>query len=105
MSEPIHPIILVTEQIIQIDLPGKGSSGYTWTFKCRTKDILKITRQYIIPDKHLAGGSGIERFSITALQPGTCIVDFQLSRSWETDRPPLESKSYLFTVQAVPASA
>jgi predicted secreted protein len=95
-------ISLLENQTIQIDLPGKGTAGYTWTYKMRPKGILQIIQKYLVPERGLAGGTAVERFSVTGLETGECRIDFKLSRSWENDKNPLDSRSYLITV--LPAS-
>ncbi|MFI5148584.1 MAG: protease inhibitor I42 family protein [Bacteroidia bacterium] len=96
-------INILTDQTLQIDLAGKATAGYTWSYICRNPDMLRISRKYIIPDTLIAGGAGIERFSITGLKPGICHVDFKLSRSWEQEQIPLDSKSYLFHILPAPS--
>ena len=91
-------ISLNVNQSTQIDLIGLGTAGYQWTYKGENLDILKIEHSYITSKKVEAGGQGIERFSIIALKPGKCLIEFKQARSWEKDKKPLREKKYIIEV-------
>jgi len=94
----MEKIALKINESVQIDLPGKGTSGYAWHYKPELVTILRITNEYIPGDIKLAGGRSTERFTITGVSSGTCSVTFLQTRSWEKDKPPLDSKEFQITV-------
>jgi predicted secreted protein len=94
----MNRLTIKLNQTVQIDLPGKGTSGYEWSWTSQNKNMLKITQKYIVPEQVQAGGIGTERFSITGLEPGVCKVEFKQTRSWEKDKLPLDSMDYEVTV-------
>ncbi len=98
MEKQIEKIALKMNESVRIDLPGKRTSGYGWHYKPEFISILQIANEYIPGDMKLAGGSGIERFTITGVSSGTCSVTFLQTRSWEKDKPPLDSKEFQITV-------
>jgi predicted secreted protein len=81
-----------------LDLPGKGTSGYSWSVVAIPVGIVRITQEYLIPVEPMPGASGIERFTVTGIARGTCTLQFRLQRSWEKDKEPLDTKSYTVSV-------
>jgi predicted secreted protein len=91
-------ILLKLRESTSIDLPGKATSGYEWSFTADQAGILLITHSYFVPAKLQAGGTGTERFFLTAIAPGTCALHFRQTRSWEKEKEPLDTREYMVTV-------
>lgn len=94
----INQISLRINEHTEIDLPGKGSAGYEWTYISDVEGIIDIQHRYLPPEAGVAGGRGVERFTITGIKSGKCSVQFIQARSWEKDKEPLDRKAYVFTV-------
>jgi hypothetical protein len=76
-----------------LELPGLGTSGYSWVYEVGKKDqVVAISHQYIVPPNPAPGQRGIERFTITGVQRGSCVIDFKQVQSWAKDQPPLDTR-------------
>lgn len=80
----------------EIELPvGKGvtvilcsnpTTGFKWPEEAQISDpgVLEQTKhEYIAPTSDEVGAAGTEKFSFTALKPGTSTVSLEYSRDWE----------------------
>ena len=68
-----------------LDLVGLGSAGYSWVYDIDNKDIVSISHRYLVPPHPKPGDSGTERFTISGVKRGSCIIEFRHIRSWEKD--------------------
>jgi predicted secreted protein len=91
-------ILIKQSETINIDLPGKGTSGYAWSYSADNTDILLIIHTYIVPANLQAGSTGIERFALTGIAAGTCALHFSQTRSWEKDLEPIDKREYVVRV-------
>ena len=82
-----------------LDLVGMGTAGYTWIYNVDKENIVTISHQYIVPPNPKPGGRGIERFTISGIQRGSCIIEFRQIRSWEKDQPPLSVRKFQINVR------
>jgi predicted secreted protein len=75
-----------------LDLPGLGNCGYTWVCDVNKENNVKILHQYIVPPNPKPGERGIERFTISGVRHGSCVIEFRQIHSWEKAQPPLDSR-------------
>ena len=92
MTEPTA-ITLEPNAAYILDLPGLGNCGYSWVYDLNKDNIVKISHQYIVPADPKPGDRGVERFTITGVQRGTCVIALKQIHSWEKDQPPLDSRN------------
>ena len=76
-----------------LDLPGLGICGYSWVYDLKPANLVKISHQYIVPPNPKPGERGIERFTLTAVQRGACVLELKQIHSWEKDQPPLDQRT------------
>lgn len=80
----------------EIELPvGKGvtvilcsnpTTGFKWNEEAQISDpgVLELIKhEYVEPTSDKVGAAGVEKFSFTALKPGTTTVSLEYSRDWE----------------------
>ena len=73
------------------ELPGMGSAGYRWIPELDVTDVVEVTRQPTSPPaepRRMAGRAAAEQLVVSALQPGSAVIDFAQRRPWETDVSP-----------------
>jgi C1A family cysteine protease len=100
-------ISLTTGQVLEVQLPRKAATGYTWCLS--TKDIDKTIQQSIsqigdadfIHDanaatfngKVLLGQSGNQIIRYVGTSQGTTILNFELKRQWDKNSPIIDNYS------------
>jgi predicted secreted protein len=92
MSE-VTTIELRPKESWVLDLIGRGPVGYSWVYDVDNEGIVRISHQYIVPPNPKPGQQGLERFTITAIQPGSCLIKFRQIQSWEKDQAPLDTRT------------
>jgi len=63
-----------------------GSTGYSWPEKAQLSNpqvLEQVGFKIVSPEKPMPGAPGSNEWTFKALQPGTCVVDFQYSRPWQ----------------------
>jgi predicted secreted protein len=77
-------IALKVGNILQIELPGTGGTGYSWTAEEACAPYLKLldqtTRQL---KKNLPGGPVMQVWRFKAEKPGACEIIMAYFRPWE----------------------
>jgi predicted secreted protein len=92
-------------QVIIIELPENGSTGYVWQIESAS-EVLKIDSSYTpadaatrsprpatAPEGPLIGGGGIRQFQVSAPSPGRRDLVLVHSRPWLVEEP-LERREY-----------
>jgi predicted secreted protein len=81
-----------------LDLIGMGPVGYSWVYEVNDEGIVEIAHRYIVPPNPKPGQQGIERFTISGVRPGSCLISFRHIQSWEKDQAPREIRTIQVTV-------
>jgi predicted secreted protein len=95
----VEIINLKLDEDYTLDLLGMGTVGYSWIYNIDKKTIVKISHQYIVPPNPKPGDSGIERFTISGIRRGSCIIEFRQIQSWEKDKLPFSVKKFQVNVK------
>ena len=82
-----------------VDLPGLATSGYSWVYELSDPAVAKVSHEYIVAPDSKPGARGIDRFTITALQAGQCVLELKQIRSWEKDKAPINSRKIQISVK------
>jgi hypothetical protein len=82
-----------------LDLIGMGNVGYSWVCDVDKENIVTISHQYIVPPNPKPGERGTERFTITGVGLGSCVIEFRHIQSWEKDQPPLSIRKFQVNVR------
>jgi predicted secreted protein len=70
--------------VLEIELPGSGGTGYTWSAVASGAPYLKLLSQTTRPDKKgRLGGPVIQVWRFKAEQPGTTEIKMAYYRPWE----------------------
>ncbi|MGD0710455.1 MAG: C1 family peptidase [Bacteroidales bacterium] len=93
-------INLSTDQVLEIQLPRKASTGYIWceattsTDKVISKSVAQIGEGEFIHDAtqgRLKGGSGTQIIRYVGTSQGTTVLSLELRRPWEKNSPAIDS--------------
>ena len=107
-SEAGQTINLSTDQVLEIKLPRKSSTGYTWYLsvnedKTIQNSITQIGDDEFVLDSHgklkgrkMVGGSGTQIIRYIGSSQGTTVLKLELRRPWEKENAALDS--YTITV-------
>src|SRR5215813_403542 len=76
-----------------IELPGLGTSGYTWVHDLEKENVVRISHQYVVPENPKPGQRGIEKFTFHGVGHGTCVVQFKQIQTWDKDQAPLDTRT------------
>jgi predicted secreted protein len=80
-------------ETIKIELEGHSGSGYSWEYTATPNNLLEIEHDAVYT-KNQIGGKNTEIFSLKALKKGKLNIQFNLRRSWEKDKKPIDTKSF-----------
>ena len=69
-------------QTVAIEVAGGGTTGYLWEIASPPSG-LKVHEHTVQPDLESFGGSGTDRFVVSADQPGSLDIKLELKRPWE----------------------
>jgi len=97
--EKIEIVNINVNETFILDLIGMGNAGYTWIYKLIDEGIIKIFHEYINPVDPKPGERGIERFKITGIEKGSCMIEFCQIQIWEKDQPPNSVRKLQINVQ------
>ena len=95
----VEIINLKLDENYALDLVGMGTAGYSWVYNTDKENIVTISHRYIVPPNPKPGGRGTERFTISGIQRGSCIIEFKQTRSWEKNRLPLSVRKFQINVK------
>ena len=77
-------IALKVGNILQIELPGKGGTGYSWLVEATVAPYLKLMDQTTRQVKEgRPGGPVMQVWRFKAEQPGACEIKMAYYRPWE----------------------
>jgi predicted secreted protein len=90
-TPPIGPSeerLLKVGDRIDVRLPGSGASGFQWSARGSSEQLVIGERQYREPQggERKTGESLDEVFPLTAVAPGLVTVTFELARPWQRDK-------------------
>ena len=97
MTEP-EVISTTVSSNIEIELDALTSSGYVWEIIAVPDDIVKITGMFIYDNSQTAGGKNKERFTVTPLKQGECIIEFKQKRNWQKNAAALTVKKFKIVI-------
>lgn len=77
-------IALKVGNILQIELPGTGGTGYSWSVQAAGEPYLKLVDHTTRPhEKDLPGGPVMHLWRFQAKKPGVCEINLAYYRPWE----------------------
>ena len=77
-------IALKVGDVLLIELPGKGGTGYSWFAQASGAPYLKLMDQTTRQLKEgLLGGPVMQVWRFQAEQPGICVISLAYYRPWE----------------------
>ncbi|MDR2842365.1 MAG: protease inhibitor I42 family protein [Spirochaetaceae bacterium] len=81
-----------------ITLEGNTTTGYSWTYKMNSDEIVEeVSSEYIKPDAAIGAG-GTFVFTFAALHQGETEIAFYYTRPWETAPDAKPDVVYFITV-------
>jgi predicted secreted protein len=89
---------VILSQSFEIQLEANHSTGYSWFWINNSSKFDSVSREYITLTDRI-GGPGLETWIFKAINKGLDSLIFEYKRWWETNIPPLESKSYKILVE------
>jgi len=107
-SEAGKTINLTTDQVLEIRLPRKSSTGYTWCLSVNEdktipnavaqigEDEFVLDSQKKLKSRKIFGGSGTQIIRYVGSSQGTTVLKLELRRPWEKDISALDN--YTITV-------
>ena len=85
-----------------ITLKGLATAGFEWNYTTDNKDCIKVSREFVVPDKSdkkIIGGSSNEIFTIVAQKKGTVNITFTQKRNWEKNVDPANEKNVKIIIE------
>jgi len=84
-----------------ISLDGNPTTGYSWTYR-QTKEgiVQEVSNEYKTEESALVGSGGTFIFIFEGINQGETELIFEYLRPWEKDIKPIETKTYIFEVDA-----
>ena len=97
----VREVVLRVGEAHRVVLEGYGSAGFQWTHEVGgtpgTLEI-KVTSVALPPDEPMTSNA-VQECTITALEPGSASIRFELRRPWEDKaKQPLRAKLINITV-------
>lgn len=71
-------------------VPENGTTGYLWTADFNARDC-KVQIEHRAGAEGLCGAPGTAVVAVTPLKPGPCMVTLRSVRSFEPEKPPVET--------------
>ena len=93
MAEESSVRVVNVGQKFDIDLEAVPGGGYVWNIAQRPNEIKLISQDVVSISKEI-GGNSLQRFTLSAHQPGVYSLVFELKRSWENQ----SAKTAVFTI-------
>ncbi|QEK10957.1 hypothetical protein FQB35_00425 [Crassaminicella thermophila] len=90
--------------IDKIELQENPTTGYTWKYDIKDKDIIQVIsdnyEQDELPEgaKSIVGKGGMHTWVIKGLKEGVTTIKFSKQREWEGDSSIVETKEFIVTV-------
>ncbi|QXM07115.1 protease inhibitor I42 family protein [Crassaminicella indica] len=94
----------VDKAIGKIKLKENPTTGYTWKYDIKDKDIIQVIsdnyEQGELPEgaKSIVGEGGTHTWVIKGLKEGVTTIKFSKQREWEGDSSVVEAKEFIVTV-------
>jgi inhibitor of cysteine peptidase len=73
---------LTTGDEAQLTLPETRTAGYSWKIAAVESRVFSVEDAGFAPASGV-GGTGVHRWTLKALQPGTAVLQMSYGRSWE----------------------
>ncbi|NDV13990.1 protease inhibitor I42 family protein [Crenobacter caeni] len=82
-------VTLVRSQALLVELPAQPGTGYGWSWQMRGAALLEADGEPVfLPEKPgLAGGRGLEQWTLRARARGQGVLVFEYRRPWEGGAP------------------
>ena len=80
-------------------LETNPTTGYEWELDFDFNYIRFTGRKYVSASPEMIGSGGHETFNFRTLKSGETEIIFSYLRSWETEKPPIETKSYKIIIK------
>ncbi|TIC87244.1 protease inhibitor I42 family protein [Crenobacter intestini] len=82
-------VSLAPSQALLVELPAQPSTGYGWSWRMRGSALLEADGEPVfLPEKPgLAGGRGLEQWTLRARTRGQGVLVFEYRRPWEGGVP------------------
>ncbi len=96
------PIILKVGQSSKIKLVSNPTTGYSWqlTQPIDKKAPIKLEKTgFLKPKSKLIGAPTTQFWVLKAKKPGIAQITLEYKRPWETETPPVDTKTFTFKVQ------
>jgi inhibitor of cysteine peptidase len=102
VSEMSVPVDLRVGQLLEIRLPVRGGTGYSWQSAGNVPPSLGFVGQHSLPrlpDNSMPGGPETQLLIYRAVASGTGQLKIVYQRPWETGLPPARVVRYQVTVR------
>ena len=102
MSEVSAPVDLRVGQLLEIRLPVRGGTGYSWQSTGNVPPSLEFVGQHSLsrlPDNSMPGGRETQLIIYRAVASGTGQLKIVYQRPWETGLPAARIVRYQVTVR------
>ncbi|MCL2484723.1 MAG: protease inhibitor I42 family protein [Endomicrobia bacterium] len=84
-----------------ISLDGNPTTGYSWTYRQTNEGIVReVSSKYESEQSDLMGRGGTFIFVFKGINKGETELIFEYLRPWEEGIKPIETKTYIFKVDA-----
>jgi inhibitor of cysteine peptidase len=96
------PIMLKVGQTSKIKLVSNPTTGYSWQIAqpLDKKDPITLEKTgFLKPKSKLIGAPTTQFWVFTGKKRGTVQITLEYKRPWETETPPVETKTFTFQVQ------
>lgn len=97
-QKPDQPIEVVAGKKFTISLKANPTTGYSWQLaKPLDEAVVKLDKKDYQADSHppnMVGVGGKEVWTFTAVGSGKSVIALKHVRSWEKDKPPVQTASY-----------
>lgn len=102
VGEGSAPVDLQVGQLLEIRLPVRGGTGYSWQSTGNVPPCLEFVGQHglaRLPDNSMPGGRETQLLIYRAVASGSGQLSIVYQRPWETGLPPARTVRYQVTVR------
>ncbi len=85
--------------LLVITLNENPTTGYVWSYTMDKEGVIEETADDYNTDSNLNGAPGKHTWQFAPLKDGTVTLTFTLSRPWETDSAPEQTKTFTYEVK------
>ena len=92
-------VVVKLNETFEIALPEVRTAGYRWRLN-EPANLCTLVEENSIPRTGVQGGDGKHSWKFRATSPGSCEIELQYARTWETSSEP--AKTFQLKVEVRP---